>query len=875
MAKRNQEVFQEVSETIRIVGQRHSNPMYTVPPVLSECEDYEKATAVGYIPEGASKEREKHSLMFKENEPYSFFVNPKHFGYMSTGYTTYFFFIIFLALIACMPFLITGGYLMSQNWQGSDCRPSEDTSNWRAIFGELRNQTAVATGDSQTAIHKITGTHLITFVKLSCFVQDQYPDCKQLRSLNCSINMTEKCNELTVKMFEREYASTLCHQSTLMKLSSANNLAFYITRSSINRDLILLISILASLAMISYFHYYHSLANVQLDLVYPSVDDCSVKIEGIPARCISYNDSITRSFESHGYKIAKIVLCYDLSEMNDLKAKFEAKNTEVALGIYEERLRGQVDREKTALIDQCNAEVAKIAKRIKLKEAQYDEGTAIDFVGVAYVSLNSVKDRIEVVNKFESKGLIHIISHLCSPDHKLTITDDVGNVHKLKVSAAPPSKDVVWGNQGWSTFSLFMRNIISKFASLILVIIDFFGVYAFEMLALGLFNSLRERYSEHKQEILHFAIEAFIATIIFCFDKIIEFILHKLADFEKPDTTTKKQLNTANKVWKVQWLTSGLVPLLISAHIYNFYGRDGLYSMINSLLLTFIVLTPIVSFLEKPSIYIRAVRRWWIRRKLENNQECHMTQYQANKQFMKANFIIWMHYAALLRYTSIAFFYMPMLPIASVYLIVFLVVMYAVDKLLLITLCNKTNMYTGYISKHLICEIELMPACFVFGLIVNRALVDLSLLRTVTVDWMYISTLALLIASYIIQMPRRIAALFKSANDADSAAANRNYFDIIRNNPIDYKMTNPATSELGRNQNVQLFFAANIQLDKLPLQNIVQQYVLGVLGFNTSNFTNLLKPKDMLIQELSDKEEKKDVAIKQGYLPLEDSPGSK
>ena len=854
-------ILQEFTSLINKVSKRETNPMYEVPPVLCECKDYQRATSTGYRPKDASTEREKHSLMFKENVPFSFCDNTRSFSHMGTGYATYFIFIMFLVVMACVPLALTGGFLIYQNWKGGDCRSGNDLSSWKSVLADLRNQTAAAAADNQYAFTQLTAEHLTSFTLASCLIQHKFRECDKFKELDCRVRMTEECLSLSVKMFNKAYPGSMCFESGIMRLSSANNLSYYIAKTDLWRDIVIYATVGILFLLICYFHYYHSLANVQLDLEYPSVEDCSIKIENVPKNLINCKNRIIDTFYDYGYSVVHCVLSYDIDDMIRLKIEYEAKNTELALKRYERILNPDRDDDVLAAdIAYIEKEVDRINAKIKIKESQFDDGMGNGFDGVAYASLYTVKDKVQVLNEFGSQSLLSAISSMCDKSPKLVIHDDAGKAHSLKLTSAPPPSDVIWENQGYTSSDRYLRKIVSRLVSLILIIIDFFGVYTIEMLAIKLIDSLDEKDTGTYRGFKVSAIQAGVSTLIFCFDKIIEMILDNLANFEKPATLTMNHQKTVQKVWKVQWLTSGVVPLLVSIHAYKFYGCEGLYNMINSLLLTYIILTPVFGMIEQPSIYLNQIMRWWIKKRLLAGESCKMTQYQANKIFMKSDFVIWMQYSSLLRYTSLVFFFMPMMPICVLYYLIFLGVNYVSDKLVLIHLCNKNNRYTGYISKRLIGELEIMPAFFVLGLMVNQAVIDLTLLRTVTINKSYLILLCLLLISYLLSLPKTIVGTPEfTASDSEKVTGRESYFDILRVNPEDYNMTNPATSEVGRNHNVQMFYAAGVHLDKLPIESIIDKFIFGDLGINANHIFNLLDLKTNMIKPLQHSDPKDNI----------------
>lgn len=872
----------EIGNLIKDLNTRDENPDYEVPPNLQDCENFRSATATGWVDPQNPGLREKCSLEFMNNQPFKMSDSYKKFAQMSTGYSTYFLFILFAAALTAGPFLISSIFFMIQNSMGNDCRSEAELGKWEPILMEMRDRHAGSLEFKQMFLPAPGQTAVLQrYVIASCVISYQSEACQDLYNLGCFSNMSSTCTSKALKIYQDRYGRNMCRKNALTVVSSANNVEYYTSGASFFDNIrkpIYVAVIVIALVMLFFFHKHHADSSVMLDIVNPSLDDCSVHVKGIPKSCPDIKKYVTQAFTDIGYEPVSVELCYDVEEFIALKVKFHQLTSQRAVKKYLNRLHPHdTDKleEVALLISSYDQQIEAIEKKIKEKEAQYEAGTASQFIGEAFVSLSTVQNKISLLSKYQSSGWLISFYNKCfkkTQDYQLKMVDDAGVSHVLSVSQAPPPADIIWQNLGYSSLSTTLRSMTSKFLSLIIVFLDLMLIYALKVWGMNLIFRNQASRTATTQLYIGISINLMVSVAIFMVDFGLQFLLNMMADFEKPRTITEKHLRTSQKVWKVQFLTSGLVPLLISLNMHNFYGPGGLYSTVNIIFLTNIVLTPFVSVLGNPWMYFKWYKRRGIENALKQGKECPVTQGDANNVFVKEDFRIWMKYSAILKNTSLAFFYMPMVPMTAIYLLVFLALMYYTDKFALITISNKLTKYTGYISKRLIVDLELCLLAFAIGILVNELLIDLALLEPIQINWFSIAIVSFLFVSYWFELLSWLQRLviFYSKSQAYTPKVN-DYMSIVAVNPLDYEIANPATSVIGRNNNITSFHAANLGLHKLPLATLIDAYVAGEIGqiFGKDGLEGLLETQPGLTDK-SELKPKSEPTPRQngGYIEL-------
>jgi hypothetical protein len=123
------------------------------------------------------------------------------------------------------------------------------------------------------------------------------------------------------------------------------------------------------------------------------------------------------------------------------------------------------------------------------------------------------------------------------------------------------------------------------------------------------------------------------SAIISAVDFLLNIIIKKIVQFEKPNTYTREQLAMARKLWKLQFALNALIPLIYSLTIVNFFGVGGLIDIINGILITNIWLTPLVGLFGDIFWYIKLMNRNKVETFVLTGAGGPYTQKEANQIF--------------------------------------------------------------------------------------------------------------------------------------------------------------------------------------------------------------------------------------------------
>ena len=93
-------------------------PEHRIPPILKDCEDYQKATSVGKV--NTKTRKCKYSLMYVDNKEFSLCTRSSEFAILGAGYPLFF---DLVKVIAFFLFILAfpAAYLCFYNYQGNDC----------------------------------------------------------------------------------------------------------------------------------------------------------------------------------------------------------------------------------------------------------------------------------------------------------------------------------------------------------------------------------------------------------------------------------------------------------------------------------------------------------------------------------------------------------------------------------------------------------------------------------------------------------------------------------------------------------------------------------------------------------------------------------
>ncbi len=762
---------------------------YAVPPDLDLCKDYRKATMFG-IPRShdAYLEKEQFSNLPLDNCKLKLTTPSEVYARLGNGYYTYFYFIKLLSLLVFFPFFVVTVYEMNTNGTGSNClKPTQmrdigqvyDNMQQKKLEKIKRISSKISSSDFER--HKLEQEEaknmrrsMISFLAIKCITSWSDTRCKTLKDQGCITAMTEACTNSTLQFYKDEYPNTICRDSIFTRYTSANREVAEMNEYYIEpKKIVGWISAIIGMIMIYFFI-------------------------NIPTKVPDIITKIKESFRAHSIELAQVCLIYDVEEFMSLKKEFQEVLVKQAKQKYldeQKAATSQQPQDKAPLLDKFEKEKTEIMNKIKGLESKFSEGASSSFVGQAYISFKFSKDRDVATSTFRPRGWKWRIFHLDpkpTPEGPiLKIKNEKGEESHMNVTSCGEPGDIIWENLGYSRVGTLIRQSLSLLLTFFIIIIDFIGIYALKVVGMNLVRTSDGKASD-EFNIYNFSVDTGISVAIFAVDFLLQSILLSLAKWEKRETLTIEHFKAASKIWKVQFLASSVVPLLVSLNMFNYYGPNGLVTSINSQFITNIVLTPLIDVINSINI-MGLIGRKKLYKSIKASQSVAMTQKEANELFKKLNFEMYEKYAMILKTVAMGFFYMPMIPMAAMYLLVFLLIMYFVEKYILMRHSNKLVMYSGVISRNLIGEMEYMMVLYCVGLYVEQNIGRLSKLIAPTLSYYDIIIFLAIFLIRFFEVLKDKAKPSKSAEEEDLK-----YDDIKKQDFNDYDLANPAMAAVAR-----------------------------------------------------------------------------
>jgi hypothetical protein len=169
--------------------------------------------------------------------------------------------------------------------------------------------------------------------------------------------------------------------------------------------------------------------------------------------------------------------------------------------------------------------------------------------------------------------------------------------------------------------------------------------------------------------ILNFARKKLVAIIIVLFNIVISWTVTTMTKFRKYNDRTSEQLDIAQFSSRLQFLNSGIIPLISACFAMNYFGSGGLLAEINGIFFFAMIITNLLTFFNP---------RWFYRKMQINNFElawakkdkaklADMTQRELHNLYTRPDFPIMINIADGFLYVSLSSFYLTMLPFGVLY----------------------------------------------------------------------------------------------------------------------------------------------------------------------------------------------------------------
>ena len=400
--------------------------------------------------------------------------------------------------------------------------------------------------------------------------------------------------------------------------------------------------------------------------------DFTLKLSEIPTQ--TTNEEIQDLLESfgtsdHPVTVKKILRSYHIGEMVKLMQARKVLNDKksVAQGFA------------IILLD---AEIDKVNKQLrKLTEKRLNE-----FITPAvYVTLEAPVQTDVVIKSFNKtsskKKMKFIPGLLLNTYHRL-------HGQKIKLKRAPEPSDVLWENLGYSNREKLKRKIITFSMAALLITASFLIIIG---IGLGEDKVIQKLGQASRLIKILSLVSSFLLLI---FNKYLEEFISKLTEFEKHGSSTGYFTAMAEKLNVAAFTNSALTTLVAKiivtttineTHTHavqtaNFYSAGGLLETMFFVFVTDTLYNPIMNLID-PSYVLRRIQRKRVELFPEKSK---LNQRKAHKLFEDPSIDMSSKYSLLVTTVLLAAFYAPALPVALIFAMICLTLIYWSDKYILL-----------------------------------------------------------------------------------------------------------------------------------------------------------------------------------------------
>lgn len=807
-------LIKEISKLIR------SYDLYGVPPSLELLEGYRSATSTGYVSK-TEDGREPLSLQFRSNQPFSILDSTEKFSQMGFGYTYFFYFTKFVVLLGLFPLAAYSITMLVWYSLGSECldkstltvmremsstgKPLEALKQYYGHSPAIKHLSDISLtiNDNKTAYDPI----IEKFINLNCQLYRSDKRCQKSLKLNCSEhNYSQTCERLTIEIVADNYIKQICHRDWLSLHAAGNRLTDIYERSLFIDVCDSMVVVLGCLMVVAFYFVYES-----RKLVYkgwnPKIEELSVLICGMEeVRDWELEVKLKEAFSEHGLAVKQVNLCFDTEHFESLFDKLQDWQSKRALHMYK---KGNIynsaqllqspqsfDFENDLLL-QDDKVLLKIATKISAIEKEireYRESFRLGplskhFLGTAYVTFNSHQEKLKALGTFKTKGWLFQTLHptqefQSEPLHLNKGTEKV----KLWMEDSSSPQDVIWRNISTSSHSKFYRKMFSSLLTLAIIIFNFWVILMIKFEGVRISET---REDEHLMPNLPISYEMtvnlVIALVVFAINQIMRQVLKLLANFEKKNTYTARELMITHKLWKVQFVTAVFMPVGAAIGLMDTYGKNGLIYTMSAVLIVYVVLPPTAYMTLDVMLYFKMFMRWRIKGFTEGQNSQYITLKDAMKYWLKAEFVMSFGYSRVVRNLGIVMFLVPIMPIAVLFFVMMTFVFYWVNKYILVYRSNKLIGYSTKLCRQMIDELEICIGLFVCGIVFRDISSDYPNLRDVSLRPLHIFLGLLVFVLHYFNLKSYLKNFLPIPKTPEVL-----YSELINFDPNSYYLSNPA-----------------------------------------------------------------------------------
>ncbi|EGR31304.1 hypothetical protein IMG5_113410 [Ichthyophthirius multifiliis] len=456
--------------------------------------------------------------------------------------------------------------------------------------------------------------------------------------------------------------------------------------------------------------------------------DFTIMVSNIPPQLENPEQALTNLFNNnetfkHKVEVAKIVLVYDIKEIQNLEQQIQVKIKEKQKILnYNFDLKNQ-----TILL--INNQIHELEHQLQEKELQIQKQRH-KFKGIAFISFKTNIQK-ELVLKHNKLDQIKRFQNYFQGGRSQQYSSSIYFYDRhLYIEQAPEPNDIDWEYIHCSTIEKIKARIISLMYLLMLTTLTFTVIASISYYQSLMIEHAYEESLENNQSLDNnpqidkvVGLSYFISMIIVLFNKfIVPVIVHHIIEYEKWSNKTKQNASFATKLTLVLFTNTALITFSVEIILFhNYYGIGG--GMIYSEFWVFVLnaFVPPLAWIIDPWSIIKNFKR---NQELKKDNKSMLTQKEANMQYFFIyifqnlqslmefpDYSMGKRYADIMKTMWFTFFYSPVIPMGTLWSIIGVTLYYYTDKYNLIYRRTvKEN-----IGKQLTIDmIELLEYCLVF-----------------------------------------------------------------------------------------------------------------------------------------------------------------
>lgn len=773
------------------------------------------------------------------------------FSQMGFGYTYIFYLAKFLIYMGFFPILVYGIIMMIVFGLGDGCVNQATYDNIRQNvhnFNDLpflRSQIPQSTvPDRLQEFYTSPDTHnvLKKFMGLNCILNSSSTRCQFIDDNNCKRTYTKDCEKVNIDLFIDNYANQLCRKDALSAISAGNSWDSMVI-STVAQDVIDGLLLLLLLIGILIFYYYQEVRYSRVHLSEPRIEDYTVLVKNLQGLYIKdLPQRLVAMFQEIGLNPTGVNLCFDTSKYRKQVREYNHLLNRQAVIDYKRKMNiltdDSVDEDGNDLLgarfeptpdlrSKHNLIKRELVSEKKLilegdiiaTETEFLKGSASElFLGSAYVSFLTIHEKEFVVKTFRPRSWLTAdidppFGFSAAKKEDLILNAN-GMPRLLRIQAAYNPNDIIWKNLGVTTryrqYHEMLTILVVVFITAINFLIIFFIKYWAGNLLLN--GRLDRRGSSGEVE---WTINFLLGLIILLVNSSLRQLIREMIMQERHSSYHSQDRTKIRILWRAQFVNKGVLVALAAICLMDFYGPNGFIYTIFSIMITYMVMTPITF----PFLQCKMLYRLWVKKRIEKfatgrQDKPVKTMQQAIHYWLKPNFKMASCGNRFIRNFAFCLFVLPIMPLISILYIVLAIEFYWTAKFVLVKRTNRTIAYSARLTRKLTDELVLCLAVFVVGCMLRDGVYNYINLNDFHLRWYHIILLLIILVFYFTRA-RNIMRFFLPAK----VYSNQTYYETMTKNANSYYLCNPAYPK----QNL---------LAKGKRNGIVDEFTVPVLHFN-------------------------------------------